>query len=117
MPRILIWKMAEAEGRRAGSQCRGARPQRLNESRQPARLPLSRAVLEAASDPIPETSTTLPGDIDVTLNWLPDTELNVRIEDPASSHALISADNSSVRVLPIGEKWPLNEVRHVLKSS
>ena len=40
-----------------------------------------------------------PGDIDVTLNWLPDTELKlVRIEDPASSHALISEDNSSVRV-------------------
>jgi hypothetical protein len=48
----------------------------------------------------------------VTLNWLPDTELKlVRIEDPASSDALISEDNSSVRVLPVGEKWPLNEVR------
>ena len=59
-----------------------------------------------------------PGDIDVTLNWLPDTELKlVRIEDPASSHALISEDNSSVRVLPVGEKWPLNEVRQVLKNS
>jgi hypothetical protein len=57
-----------------------------------------------------------PGDIDVTLNWLPDTELKlVRIEDPASSHAL--KDNSSVRVLPVGEKWPLNEVRQVLKNS
>jgi hypothetical protein len=59
-----------------------------------------------------------PGDLDVTLSWLPDTELKVvRIEDTASSHALISEDNSSVRVLPVGDKWPLNEVRQVLKNS
>ena len=59
-----------------------------------------------------------PGDLDVTLNWQPDTELKlVRIEDPASSNALVSEDNSSVRVLPVGEKWPLNEVRQVLKGS
>ena len=59
-----------------------------------------------------------PGDLDVTLNWLPDTELKlVRIEDPASSHALISEDNSSVRVLPVGDKWPLSEVHQVLKNS
>jgi hypothetical protein len=50
--------------------------------------------------------------------WQPDTELKlVRIEDPASSHALIGDDNSSVRVLPVGDKWPLNEVRQVLKDS
>jgi hypothetical protein len=59
-----------------------------------------------------------PGDLDVTLNWQPDTELKlVRIEDPTSSHALISEDNSSVRVLPVGDKWPLNEVCQVLKNS
>ena len=59
-----------------------------------------------------------PGDLDVTLNWKPETELKlVRIEDPASSHALISDDNSRVRVLPVGDKWPLNEVRQVLKDS
>ena len=59
-----------------------------------------------------------PGDLDVTLNWQPDTELKLaRIEDPAGSHALISDDNSRVRVLPVGDKWPLNEVRQVLKDS
>ena len=38
-----------------------------------------------------------PGDLDVTLNWQPDTELKiVRIDDRVSSHALISInDNSS----------------------
>jgi hypothetical protein len=56
-----------------------------------------------------------PGDLDVTLNWQPDTEL--KLVYPASSHALISDDNSSVRVLPVGDKWPLNEVRQVLKDS
>ena len=59
-----------------------------------------------------------PGELDVTLNWQPDTELKlVRIEDPASSHELISDDISRVRVLPLGDKWPLNEVPQVLKDS
>jgi hypothetical protein len=58
-----------------------------------------------------------PGDLDVTLNWQPNTELKlVRIDDLASSHALVSGDdNSSVRVLPVGEKWPVDQVRAVLK--
>jgi hypothetical protein len=49
-----------------------------------------------------------PGDLDVTLNWRPDTDLKlVRIDDEVSSHALISAgDNSTVRVLPLGETGP-----------
>ena len=60
-----------------------------------------------------------PGDLDVTLNWKPDTELKlVRIDDPVSSHALVSGgDNSSVRVLPAGEKWPVDQVRTVLKNN
>jgi hypothetical protein len=60
-----------------------------------------------------------PGDLDVTLNWQPDTELKlVRIDDQVSSHTLVSGnDNSSVRVLPIGEKWPVDQVRTVLKDS
>jgi hypothetical protein len=58
-----------------------------------------------------------PGDLDVTLSWRPDTDLKlVHIEDEVSSHALISADdNSSVRVLPVGESWPVREVRQILK--
>jgi hypothetical protein len=60
-----------------------------------------------------------PGDLDVTLNWKPDTELKlVRIDDPISSHALVSDDDgSSVRVLPVGEKWPVDQVRTVLKAA
>jgi hypothetical protein len=57
-----------------------------------------------------------PGDLDVTLNWRPDTELKlVRIGDEASSHALVSlSDNSSVRVLAADESWPVEEVKDKL---
>jgi len=57
-----------------------------------------------------------PGDIDVTFNWQPGVELKlVRIDDEASSHALISlSDSSSVRVLPIGEKWSARDVKNLL---
>src|ERR1700680_4576601 len=58
-----------------------------------------------------------PGDLDVTLNWQPGTDLKlVRIEDEVSSHSLVSADdNSSVRVLPLGEQWPGKQVKGILK--
>ena len=58
-----------------------------------------------------------PGDIDLTLNWQPDDELKlVRIDDVASSHALISlADNSSVRVLAVNERWSVNNVKCILR--
>lgn len=58
-----------------------------------------------------------PGDLDVTLNWRPDTDLKlVRIDDEVCSHALVSAgDNCSVRVLPVGEKWSQREVKAKLK--
>jgi hypothetical protein len=58
-----------------------------------------------------------PGDLDVTLNWRPDTDLKlVHIDDEISSHALISAgDNSRVRVLPTSENWPVTDVKTMLK--
>jgi hypothetical protein len=57
------------------------------------------------------------GDLDVTLNWQPDTELKlVRVANDASSHALVSeSDNSRVRVLPQDENWPVKEVKNTLK--
>jgi hypothetical protein len=63
------------------------------------------------------TWRVFPGDIDVTLNWRPDTELKlVHIDDEISSHALISVgDNSRVRVLPAAEHWPVKEVKTMLK--
>ena len=58
-----------------------------------------------------------PGDLDVTLNWQPDTELKlVRIADDPSSHALVNeTDYTRVRVLPLGENWPVKEVKDALK--
>jgi hypothetical protein len=58
-----------------------------------------------------------PGDLDLTLNWKPETELQVQnIRDEISSHALVgSADRSRVRVIPAGESWPVREVRKDLK--
>jgi hypothetical protein len=63
------------------------------------------------------TWRVFPGDLDVTLNWRPDTELKlVRISDEVSSHALVSeTDNSRVRVMPGNENWPVKEVRTILK--
>jgi hypothetical protein len=58
-----------------------------------------------------------PGDLDVTLNWKPDTDLRLeRIEDEISSHALVSAaDGSSVKVIPADEAWPVKQVKTVLR--
>jgi hypothetical protein len=58
-----------------------------------------------------------PGDLDVTLNWRPETDLKlVHIDDEVSSHALISEDdNSRVRVLSAGENRPVTDVRTQLK--
>lgn len=63
------------------------------------------------------TWRVFPGDLDVTINWRPDTDLKlVHIDDEISSHALISAsDNSRVRVLPTNQNWPVKEVNNLLK--
>lgn len=56
-----------------------------------------------------------PGDLNLTLDWKPETELSVMsIDDEVSSHALIGADGK-VRVIPADESWPVREVKSVLK--
>jgi hypothetical protein len=63
------------------------------------------------------TWRVFPGDLDVTLNWRPETELKlVHIDDEISSHALINdGDNTRVRVLSSSERWPVTEVKASLK--
>jgi hypothetical protein len=58
-----------------------------------------------------------PGDLDLTLNWKPETELSLEPGgDRVSSHVLTnSADQSRVRVIAGGEKWPIAEVRNALR--
>jgi hypothetical protein len=58
-----------------------------------------------------------PGDLDVTLNWKPETDLRLeRIDDDISSHALVSTpDGSKVRVIGAGESWPVKEVKKILR--
>jgi hypothetical protein len=56
-----------------------------------------------------------PGDLDLTLDWKPETDLAVvPIDDEVSSHALIG-EGRTVRVIPAGESWSVREVRSVLK--
>jgi hypothetical protein len=49
-----------------------------------------------------------PRDIDLTLGWLPTTELQLfDINDHVASRGLINCDDGSVvRVRPPGERWP-----------
>jgi hypothetical protein len=56
-----------------------------------------------------------PGDLDLTLNWKPETDLTVvPIDDKVSSHLLIGGDGK-VRAIPAGGSWPVQEVKSVLK--
>jgi hypothetical protein len=52
-----------------------------------------------------------PGDLDVTLNWKPETDLS---DDEISSHMLLSA-GAKVHVIAAGESWPVKEVKSALK--
>lgn len=58
-----------------------------------------------------------PGDIDLTLGWLPTTELHLfHINDDVASQGLINVgDGTCVRVRPLGERWPEAKVKQVLR--
>ena len=58
-----------------------------------------------------------PGDLALTLNWLPTTDLRVsEISDEFCSHALIDrADGSRVRVIKASKDWPVEQVRRFMK--
>ena len=61
-----------------------------------------------------------PGDIAITLGWLPNTEIEIsRIDDEMCSHVLINYSNRSqrVRVIEANEHWPVEKVRRELKNS
>src|SRR4029077_5664993 len=57
------------------------------------------------------------GDIALTLDWLPTTNLRVsEITDEFCSHALIDqTDGSRVRVIEASKDWPVEQVRRSIK--
>lgn len=57
-----------------------------------------------------------PGDLDLTLDLTPETDLSiVPIDDEVSSHALMGVAGRKVRVIPADESWPVREVKSILK--
>jgi hypothetical protein len=58
-----------------------------------------------------------PGDLDLTLDWKPETELSVvPIDDEVSSHAhALTGAGGRVRVIPADKSWPVREVKSILK--
>jgi hypothetical protein len=59
-----------------------------------------------------------PGDIDLTLGWLPTTELHpFHINDDVAHQGLINYDDGTcVRVRPWGERWPEGKVKQILSN-
>lgn len=56
-----------------------------------------------------------PGDLDLTLDWKPETELIVvEAEDDIATHQLLGG-GGRVRVRPVGDSWPAREVKEALK--
>lgn len=55
-----------------------------------------------------------PGDLDLTLNWKPETDLTVVPSDEISSHMLVNG-NAKVHVIAAGESWSVREVKSALK--
>lgn len=52
-----------------------------------------------------------PGDVDLTLNWKPETEITIApAEDDLASHVLVRG-GARVRVIPEGESWPCGRSR------
>jgi len=57
-----------------------------------------------------------PGDLDLTLDWQPETDLTVaRVDDEISDHALIGR-GGQVHVIPASESWPVRNVKSILKN-
>jgi hypothetical protein len=57
-----------------------------------------------------------PGDLSVTLHWTPETELTLLETDDAISSHVLSSTGGSVRVIPAGQQWPVEDVKAALKN-
>jgi hypothetical protein len=56
-----------------------------------------------------------PGDLDLTLDWKPETELTVVDIDDEVCCRVLAGGGVTVRVIPAGEHWPVGAVRSVLR--
>jgi hypothetical protein len=56
-----------------------------------------------------------PGDVGVTLDWRPETELTlIPVDDEVCSHVLMS-ESGPVRVIRADQRWPTSQVKSMLK--
>jgi hypothetical protein len=56
-----------------------------------------------------------PGDLDLTLDWKPETDLTIVLsDDEIGSHTLVGG-GVKVHVIGADENWPLREVKSALK--
>ncbi|MDH6688952.1 hypothetical protein ABIF38_003557 [Bradyrhizobium japonicum] len=56
-----------------------------------------------------------PGDLDLTLNWKPETDLMVLdADDEVASHVLVGG-GAKVRARRVGDSWPATQVKDALK--
>jgi hypothetical protein len=56
-----------------------------------------------------------PGDLDLTLNWKPETELTITPSDDDISSHMFVGEGVKVHVIAAGESWPVKQVKSALK--
>jgi hypothetical protein len=56
-----------------------------------------------------------PGDLDLTLNWQPETDLTVAPSDDGIGSHLLVGGGVKVHVIGGDENWPVREVKSVLR--
>jgi len=56
-----------------------------------------------------------PGDLGLTLNWKPETELTITPSDDDISSHMFVGEGAKVHVIAAGESWPVKQVKSTLK--
>ncbi len=58
-----------------------------------------------------------PGDLDLTLNWKPETEFTIVPSDDGVGSHMLMGGGARVHVISAGESWPVKEVKSILRES
>ncbi|MGZ3291206.1 MAG: hypothetical protein ACXU87_24550 [Xanthobacteraceae bacterium] len=56
-----------------------------------------------------------PGDLGLTLNWKPETELTITPSDDDISSHMFVGEGAKVHVIAAGESWPVKQVKSAFK--